>query len=319
MKQMSFASLAFANKKKTTRREQFLAEMEQVVPWVRLCALVQPRYPKGERGRPVMPLERMLRIYFMQQWFNLSDPAMEEALYDSASMSSFAGLDLADDAVPDETTILNFRHLLEQHRLTEAMFAEVGALLAERRLILRRGTIVDATIIEAPSSTKNAQQSRDPQMSQTKKRNSWYFGMKVHIGAQAHGLPLVHSVAVGTAAENDLGRLGELLHGHECELFGDRGYWSKEDRLLCRQAGIAYRVQQRGRATRPLTEHERRRNQRLARIRARVEHPFLVIKRLWGFAKVRYRGLYKNAVRVHALFALANLYLARRRLLAQGA
>jgi len=311
--------LAFANKKKTTRREQLLAQMDHVVPWSRLYALVERYYPKGERGRPVMPLERMLRIYFMQQWFNLSDPAMEEALYDSASMRSFAGLDLADDAVPDETTILNFRHLLEQHRLTEAMFAEVGALLAERRLILRRGTIVDATIIEAPSSTKNAQQSRDPEMSHTRKRNTWHFGMKVHVGAQAHGLPLVHSVAVGTAAENDLGRLGELLHGEERELFGDRGYWSKEDRLLCRQAGITYRVQQRGRATRALTERERRRNQRLASIRARVEHPFLVIKRLWGFAKVRYRGLYKNAVRVHALLALANLYLARRRLLAQGA
>jgi IS5 family transposase len=313
---MSFASLAFANKKKTTRREQFLVEMERVVPWAQLCALVEPHYPKGERGRPVMPLERMLRIYFMQQWFNLSDPTMEEALYDSASMRSFAGLDLADDGAPDETTILNFRHLLERHRLTEAMFAEVGALLAERGLMLRRGTIVDATIIEAPTSTKNAEQSRDPEMSQTKKRNTWHFGMKVHVGAQAHGLPLVHSVAVGTGAENELGRLGELLHGAERELFGDRGYWSKEDRRLCTQAGIAYRVQQRSRATQPLTERQRQRNRRLASIRAPVEHPFHVIKRLWGFAKVRYRGLYKNAVRVYALFALANLYLARRRLLA---
>jgi len=316
---MSFASLAFANKKKLTRREQFLAEMDRVVPWARLSALVELHYPKGERGRPVMPLERMLRIYFMQQWFNLSDPAMEEALYDSASMRSFAGLDLADDGVPDETTILNFRHVLERHRLTEAMFAEVGALLAERGLMLRRGTIVDATIIEAPTSTKNAGQTRDPEMSQTKKRNSWYFGMKVHVGAQAHGLPLVHSVAVGTAAENELGRLGELLHGAERELYGDRGYWSKEDRRLCTKAGIAYRVQQRSRATQPLTEWQRQRNRRLASIRARVEHPFHVIKRLWGFAKVRYRGLYKNTVRVHALLALANLYLARRRLLAHGA
>jgi IS5 family transposase len=243
---------------------------------------------------------------------------MEEALYDSASMRSFAGLDLADDGAPDETTILNFRHLLEQHRLTEAMFAEVGALLAERGLMLRRGTIVDATIIEAPTSTKNAEQARDPEMSQTKKRNTWHFGMKVHVGAQAHGLPLVHSVAVGTGAENELGRLGELLHGEERELFGDRGYWSKEDRRLCTQAGIAYRVQQRGRATQPLTERQRQRNRRLASIRAPVEHPFHVIKRLWGFAKLRYRGLYKNAVRVYALFALANLYLARRRLLAHG-
>ena len=319
MKQLTLAAVGFERYAKTTRRVAFLAEMERVVPWSALCALIEPFYPKPGNGRPPVGVERMLRIYFMQQWFNLSDPAMEEALYDSASMRSFAGLDLADDAVPDETTILNFRHLLEQHRLTEAMFAEVGALLAERRLILRRGTIVDATIIEAPSSTKNAQQSRDPEMSHTRKRNTWHFGMKVHVGAQAHGLPLVHSVAVGTAAENDLGRLGELLHGEERELFGDRGYWSKEDRLLCRQAGITYRVQQRGRATRALTERERRRNQRLASIRARVEHPFLVIKRLWGFAKVRYRGLYKNAVRVHALLALANLYLARRRLLAQGA
>jgi IS5 family transposase len=199
------------------------------------------------------------------------------------------------------------------------MFAEVGALLAGRGLMLRRGTIVDATIIEAPTSTKNAEQARDPEMSQTKKRNTWHFGMKVHVGAQAHGLPLVHSVVVGTAAENELGRLGELLHGAERELYGDRGYWSKEDRRLCTQAGIAYRVQQRSRATQPLTEGQRERNRRLASIRARVEHPFHVIKRLWGFGKVRYRGLYKNAVRVHALLALTNLYLARRRLLAQGA
>jgi IS5 family transposase len=181
--------------------------------------------------------------------------------------------------------------------LTEAMFAEVGALLAERGLMLRRGTIVDATIIEAPTSTKNAEQARDPEMSQTKKRNTWHFGMKVHVGAQAHGLPLVHSVAVGTGAENELGRLGELLHGEERELFGDRGYWSKEDRRLCTQAGIAYRVQQRGRATQPLTERQRQRNRRLASIRAPVEHPFHVIKRLWGFAKVRYRGLYSTGTR----------------------
>ncbi len=316
---MSFASLAFANKKKTTRREQFLAEMNQVVPWTRLCERIAPHYPRNERGRPAMPLERMLRIYFMQQWFDLSDPAMEEALYDSASMRSFAGLDLADDAVPDETTILNFRHLLEAHRLTEALFSEVSVLLGERGLMLKRGTIVDATIIEAPSSTKNAKGERDPEMSQTKKRNTWHFGMKVHIGAQAHGLPLVHSVAVGTASENDLTRLGELLHGEERELFGDRGYWSEADRQLSREAGLAYRVQQRSRAGRPLTEAQRQRNHRLARIRARVEHTFHVVKRLWGLAKVRYRGLHKNAVRVYALFALANLYLARRTLLAQGA
>ena len=213
MKQMTFASAAWSAKGKTTRRERFLAEMDAVIPWARLVALVEPHYPKAGNGRRPMALERMLRVYFMQQWFNLSDPQAEDALYDIEPMRRFAGVELAEDAVPDETTILRFRHLLEEHRLTEAIFAEVRALLEERGLLLKSGTIVDATIINAPSSTKNAGKERDPEMHQTRKGKQWYFGMKVHVGASKRGL--VHSVATGPANEADITRLDDLLHGEE--------------------------------------------------------------------------------------------------------
>ena len=317
MKQTTFASMAWAAKGKVTRRERFLAEMNAVIPWARLVALIEPRYPKAGGGRPPLPLERMLRIYFMQQWFNLSDPQAEDALYDSESMRRFAGVELAEDTIPDETTILRFRHLLEEHKLTEAIFAEVRSLLEEKRLLLKSGTIVDATIIAAPSSTKNADGERDPEMHQTRKGKDWHFGMKVHVGTTKQGL--VHSLAAGPANEHDLTRLDELLHGEEKELYGDQAYWSEDHRLQCKHAGIRYRVNRQARRTRPLTEHQRLINRSRSRHRARGEHAFLVVKRLWGFAKVRYRGIYKNTVRALAMFALANLYLVRRRLLPQGA
>lgn len=318
MKQTTFASLAWNAKGRTTRRERFLAEMNAVVPWARLRALIEPHYPKGTGGgRPPMPLERMLRIYFMQQWFNLSDPQAEDALYDIEPMRRFAGIELAEDAIPDETTILHFRHLLEKHKLTEKVFAEVRQLLEERKLLLKSGTIVDATIISAPTSTKNATHSRDPEMRQGKKNErEWDFGMKVHIGASQHGL--VHSLVIGPANEADITKLDGLLHGAEDELYGDQAYWSEDHRQHCKQAGIRYRVNRRPAHHHPLTEYQRAINRARSRRRARGEHAFHVVKRLWGFAKVRYRGLAKNTVRTFAMFALANLYLVRRRLLPPG-
>ena len=316
MRQTTFASLAWNAKGRTTRRERFLAEMNAVVPWARLTALIESHYPKGGSGRPPMPLERMLRLYFMQQWFNLSDPQTEDALYDIEPMRRFAGIELAEDAIPDETTILHFRHLLEKHKLTEKIFAEVRTLLEEKRLLLKSGTIVDATIISAPSSTKNESNSRDPEMQQAKKHGQWYFGMKVHIGASKQGL--VHSLATGRAGEADITRLDQLLHGQERELYGDQAYWSRDHWLHCQCAGIDYRVNRRAPPGRTLTDYQKAVNRSRSARRARGEFAFRVVKRLWGFTMVRYRGLLKNTVRAFALFALANLYLARRRLLPRG-
>jgi IS5 family transposase len=317
MKQMSFASAAWSAKGKRTRREQFLAEMDAVIPWARVTALIEPHYPKPGNGRQPMPLERMLRVYFMQQWFNLSDPQAEDALYDIEPMRRFAGIELAEDTVPDETTILRFRHLLEEHKLTEAIFAEVRKLLEDRGLLLKSGTIVDATIINAPSSTKNQAKERDPEMHQTRKGKNWYFGMKFHIGATKHGL--VHSLATGPAHQGDITRIDELLHGEERELYGDQAYWSEDHRQHCKYAGIRYRVNRRAKPNTKLTAHQKLINRSRSRRRAWGEFPFHVVKRLWGFTKVRYRGLMKNTVRAFAAFALSNLYLARRRLMPQGA
>src|SRR5438309_3047043 len=241
MKQSTFADLEYDVKKKRTRREKFLAEMNQVVPWARWLQLIEPHYPKAGLGRRPMPLERMLRIYLLQQWFNLSDPAMEEMLIDSESMRRFAGINLMDDAVPDETTILKFRHLLEKHGLTEQLFRDVGLLLTERGLMLHQGTIVDATIISAPPSTKNRERMRDPDMSQVKKRNTWHFGMKAHIGVDLD-TGLVHTLVTTTGRESDQNMLPQLLHGEENEVLGDRGAGSKGERALAREAGIEVRT-----------------------------------------------------------------------------
>jgi IS5 family transposase len=317
MKQATFASLAFEYKKKLTRREQFLKEMDQVVPWARLVKRIERHYPKAGNGRAPMPLETMLRIYFIQQWFNLSDPAAEDSLYDIESMRRFCGIELGEQAVPDETTILNFRRLLEDHRLTEALFKEINRLLSQKRLLLKAGTLVDATIIAAPSSTKNKDKARDPEMTQTRKGNQWYFGMKVHIGTDRQGI--AHTVTTTTAKDADITQLPALLHGKERVVHGDRGYFSREANRYLRKRGIRSRLQRRAASGHPLTEAQKARNQRWSKVRARVEHPFHVIKRLWGFAKVRYRGLKKNTARVFALLALANLYRVRHRLLPRGA
>jgi len=305
--------VAWNQKGKVTRRERFLAEMDAVIPWKRLMVLIEPYYPKVGNGRQPLGLEKMLRIYFLQQWFNLSDPQAEDAIYDSESMRRFTRVELAEDVVPDETTILRFRHLLEKHRLTEAIFEAIKDLLAEKRLMLKSGTIVDATIISAPSSTKNATETRDPEMKQTKKGNTWYFGMKLHVGTDQKGL--VHSMTATHAAVADVTQLPELLHGEEREIYGDRAYWNEPDRQIFEGCGIRYRVNRRAHSTAPLSERWKRINRARSRVRARGEHAFHVVKRLWGFAKVRYRGLAKNTARAFTMFALANLYLARRKLL----
>ncbi len=312
MKQTTFASAAWTHKGKVTRRERFLAEMNAVIPWSRLLALIAPHYPQPGNGTQPLPMERMLRIHFMQHWFNLSDPAAEDALYDSESMRRFAGIELADDAIPDETTILRFRHLLERHQLSERIFAEIRTLLEERRLLLKSGTIVDATIIAAPPSTKNAAGARDPEMHQTKKGKDWHFGMKAHVGTDKRGI--VHSLATTPANVHDSTQIAKLLHGQEREVFGDQAYWNESHRQSAQAAGIRYRINRRP-TSKPLTEHQRWINQRRSSARARCEHVFHVVKRLWGFAKVRYRGLTKNTSRLFTAFALANLYLLRRRLL----
>jgi IS5 family transposase len=310
--QRNLASQPWLGQRKVTRRERFLTEMDAVIPWATLTALIAPYYPTAGRGRRPMALETMLRVYFLQQWFDLSDPAAEDALYDSEAMRQFARVELGEDAVPDETTILRFRHLLERHQLTAQVFAAVRGLLATKGLLLKAGTIVDATILHAPSSTKNATGTRDPEMKQTRKGNQWYFGMKVHIGTDRQGL--VHSLTTTDAAQADIQQLPELLHGEETALFGDKAYWSEADRQAAEAAGVRYRVNRRGTRARPLTSYQRWLNQRRSRTRARGEHAFHVVKRLWRFTKVRYRGLFKNTVRALTAFALANLYLVRYKL-----
>jgi transposase, IS5 family len=315
--QRTFASIAWKGKGKVTRRERFLAEMDAVIPWPRLLRLIEPHYPKAGQGRQPLGLEKMLRIYFLQQWFNLSDPQAEDAIYDSESMRRFARVELGEEAVPDETTILRFRHLLEQHGLTQAIFDSINGLLEERRLLLRSGTIVDATIIAAPSSTKNASASRDPEMKQTRKGKNWYFGMKLHIGADKRGI--VHTVRATAANVADITQLPELLHGQERELFGDQAYWKEDDREFLEEWGMRYRVNRRPTSQRPLSERWRMINRARSRTRARGEHAFRVVKQLWGFTKVRYRGLAKNLARAQTMFALANLHQVRRHLLPAGA
>jgi IS5 family transposase len=315
--QRTFASVAWNSKGKVTRRERFLAEMDAVIPWARLIALIEPHYPKAGQGRQPLGLEKMLRIYFLQQWFNLSDPQAEDAIYDSESMRRFAGVELGDDVVPDESTILRFRHLLEKHGLTQGIFEQIQGLLEERRLLLRSGTIVDATIIAAPSSTKNATASRDPEMKQTRKGRNWYFGMKLHIGADRRGI--VHTVKATDAGAADITQLPDLLHGQEREVFGDQAYWKEDDREFLEAWGVRYRINRRPTAQRPLSERWRMINRARSRTRARGEHAFRVVKQLWGFAKVRYRGLAKNLARAQTMFALANLYQVRRQLLPPGA
>jgi transposase, IS5 family len=317
-RQGSFVEAEYAGKKKQTRRDRFLAEMERVVPWARLVARLQPLYPKGERGRPPIGLERMLRIYFLQQWYGLADEALEDALYDSQALRGFAGIELNRDPVPDATTVLHFRHWLEQHKLTRVLFDQVGAMLEERGLLMRQGTIVDATIIAAAASTKNKQKSRDPEMHQTKKGNQWHFGMKAHIGVDvASGV--VHTL-VGTAAnEADINQTAALLHGREEAVFADAGYAGADKRPELAERDVSWNIAIKRsiikalpKALRELAEPMER---ALAQVRAWVEHPFHVVKNLFRHRKLRYRGIAKNTAQLHTLFALANLVIVKKTLL----
>ncbi len=315
--QQTFASAAWSRKGKVTRRERFLAEMDAVIPWARLISVIEPHYHQGKTGRQPHALERMLRIYFLQQWFNLSDPQAEDAIYDSESMRRFARVELGDDKIPDESTILRFRHLLEKHQLTQAIFETVKDLLAEHRLTLRAGTIVDATIIAAPSSTKNATKTRDPEMKQTRKGGSWHFGMKLHIGTDRRGT--VHSLTATHAATSDITQLRDLLHGEETVLYGDQAYWKEGDRQAFEAQGVRYRVNRRAAGgNKKLSERWRKINRARSRTRARCEHPFRIVKHLWGFQKTRYRGIAKNLARAQTMFALANLYAHRYQLMPPG-
>ncbi len=313
MRTLSFASLAYESKKKKTRREKFLEEMDRVIPWQELLPIISPHYPKEGDGRQPLPMERMLRIYFMQQWYQLSDPAMEDALYDSESMRRFAEINLEVDVIPDETTILNFRHLLEKHHLTKQIFDTTKRYLSEKKLMLREGTIVDATIINAPSSTKNQDKARDKEMKQTRKGNQWYFGMKAHVGTDT-GRGLVHSVAVTDASVHDSQVMDELVHGEEEAVYGDKAYASEHKKQEYEARGVKWCVNLRGNRWHKLTEEEEASNHQRSQVRAKVEHAFLVVKHLWRYQKVRYKGLYKNAAQVYSLFALANLYLVRHEL-----
>jgi transposase, IS5 family len=314
MKQLTLATVGFERYAKTTRRAVFLAEMDWVVPWSALCALIERFYPKPGNGRPPVGVERMLRLYFLQHWFNLSDPAVEEALYDSPAMRRFVGIDLGREPVPDETTVCRFRHLLEEHDLGRQLFDEVQRHLADRGLKVATGTIVDATIISAPSSTKNAAKARDPEMHQTKKGNQWYFGMKAHLGVDSRS-KLIHAVAATPANVADSTVLSELLHGRETRVWGDQAY--RGQRAVIRQHAPKAQdfTNRRYRHRGVVDEVERAKNRTKSKIRARVEHSIGVIKRVFGFAKVRYRGLSKNLHRLLVTCALANLFIARRHLL----
>jgi IS5 family transposase len=309
-------SASFERYRKPTRRDEFLATMNAIVPWTQLCDVIQPHYPKGVGGRPPIGLERMLRIHFIQHWFNLADLACEEALYDSASLRGFVGIDLGREPVPDATTMLKFRRLLGEHKLGEQLFAKVGEVLQQSGFKLKTGTIVDATIIGAPSSTKNADNARDPEMHQTRKGQQWYFGMKLHIGVDSQS-GLAHSAVVTPANVHDKHPLPNLLHGNEQRVYGDSAYSSQKELITGKAPQARDFTNQRVRRQGEVDEATRAKNRNKSRIRARVEHVFCVVKRLWGFGKVRYRGLAKNATRAFTALALANIYLGRGRLMAQ--
>ncbi|MCL7942179.1 IS5 family transposase [Halomonas sp. ATCH28] len=321
MKQISFAQAEHQNKKKITRRERVLAQMDAVVPWQRLIDALSPSYfpnAAGKRGRPPIGLERMLRIYFLQQWYALADEALEDAIYDSQAMRDFVGIDLAIESVPDATTLLRFRHLLEKHALTQRIFEEINAHLAEQGLFMREGTIVDATIMAAAPSTKNKAKQRDPEMKQTKKGNQWYFGLKAHIGVDAV-TGLTHSVVATSANVADVTMAGALVREDDTRVYGDAGYtgiWKHLDEEKDAPDSKCYVAVKRG-AIKKMDDSPMKTlllaiEKAKASIRAKVEHPFHVIKNLFGYRKVRYKGLAKNHAQLFSLFGLANLVLATR-------
>ena len=309
------AAAGFEQYRRATKRDVFLATMNAIVPWQALCAVIEPHYPKAGNGRPPVGLERMLRMYFVQHWFNLADEACEEALLDSTALCRFVGIDLGRERVPDGTTLLRFRRLLEKHQLGEKLFATVGQVLQAHGMKVGTGTIVDATIIGAPSSTKNADNKRDPEMHQTRKGQQWYFGMKMHIGVDSR-TGLAHSAVVTAANVHDKHPLPNLLHGNEQRVYGDSAYASQKELIASKAPQAKDFTNQRVRKGGQVDPALRSKNRNKSKVRARVEHVFAVVKRLWGFTKVRYRGLAKNATRSFVALGLANIYLARGRLMA---
>lgn len=304
-------------KRKELRIEKFLNEMDAVVPWRNLVKTIKPHY-KSEGGRPPHDLELMLRIHFLQLWHNLSDPAMEEALYDRMSFQCFLGFDCFGGLIPDESSICRFRHLLERYGLTKKILKVINKHLGSHGLVLKEGTIVDATLLQAPVSKQNTKRERDPEMSSTCKNNKWYFGAKGHIGVQARGKPIIHSTEFTTAKVHDIKVLEDLWHGEEVAVFGDSAYGRKADKRTARKSGIYYGINDRGYRKHPLSSSQKKKNRKLSSVRAKVEHPFRVIKHLWGHDKLRYKGLAKNASQFTTLCALSNLFLCRKDLLLTG-
>lgn len=316
--QMSFSQTEFSAKKKITRREKFLARMEEVIPWAKLLAVIEPFYPKGQRGRPPIGLERMLRVYFLQQWYGLADEALEDALYDSQALQGFARIDLGASGVPDATTLLNFRRLLETNDLCKGLFQAINADLSARGLLLREGTLVDATLIAAPPSTKNKEKQRDPEMHQTKKGNQWYFGMKAHIGADRDS-KLVHTVVVTAANVADITKTAELLQGQETQVHADAGYTGVEKRaeIVALERKIDWQIAGKRGVIKAMAEGAAKETLKAfekakASVRAFVEHPFHIVKNLFRHRKVRYRGLAKNGHQLYTLFGLANVVIGAR-------
>ncbi len=328
MKQMSLSESGFERKTKRTRKRNFLDEMNLVVPWAELVSLIAPHTPQpgAKGGRPPFGVQTMLRIHFLQQWFNLSDPAMEEALYDTPMFREFAGLDIGQDCLPDKSTILRFRHLLETHKLSKQILATVNATLTAKGLLLKQGTVIDAALIAAPSSTKNSTGTRDPEMHQTKKGNQWHFGMKAHAGVDADS-GLVHTVTATPANAHDITQASELLHGEETDVFADSGYRGVEKReeIQARHPDVNWHIAMRLGKRRALKKDTPmgaildKLEQTKARIRAKVEHPFRGIKRQFGYVKFKYRGLAMNRANLMTLFALSNLWMMRKRLLSMAA
>jgi IS5 family transposase len=316
--QPSFSQAEFADKKKITRREKFLTRMEALIPWVKLLAVIEPFYPKGERGRPPIGLERMLRVYFLQQWYGLADEALEDALYDSQALQGFARIDLTAEGVPDATTLLKFRRLLETHDLCKGLFAAINTDLTARGLLLREGTLVDATLIAAPPSTKNKEKKRDPEMHQTRKGNQWYFGMKAHIGADRDS-KLVHTVVVTAANVADITKTSELLHGQEQQVHADAGYTGVEKRaeIVALERKIDWQIARKRGQIKAMAEGAEKETLKAvekakASVRAFVEHPFHILKNIFRHRKVRYRGLAKNGHQLYTLFGLANVVIGGR-------
>lgn len=314
MYQSSFLALSHSKK---LRCERFLDEMKMVIPWDLFLREIYPHYDEKTVGRKKKDAQLMLKIYFLQQWYALSDPGAEEAIYDRNSFQKFLGIDLLADIVPDETTILNFRHFLEAHELQKKFFAIVKDIMETKGFILKKGTIVDATIIAAPSSTKNQKKKRDPDMSSTKKHGRWYFGMKAHIGTDSD-TGVIHSLETTTAKVHDKDKFKSLIHGKEKAKFGDKGYYDENLKKEARRNGIYWGILNKGKRNNPLSYSQKKANRKLSSIRSKVEFPFNVIKCQWNFTKVRYKGLVKNTLNLFTLFSLTNLYMMRKRLLFAG-